>query len=215
MLLSQNHLGLNINPDYRLAEKLNLFFTTAPQKIVDEIPACSPFNGGVGRSNHVFSLSDSLVTRSKILEAIQQLQSKRSEDMYGISMLTLKKLIPSLLNPIYHVIYKSFETGIFPDQLKIAKVIPIHKGGDLTAPDNYRPISLLPNFAKIIEKVMSNRLTHFLETNNLLCQEQFGFRKSHSTPRIPRLKSFFSKIWLSTVSNALRKSQKMAMENLF
>jgi len=40
---------------------------------------------------------------------------------------------------------------------------------------------LLPNFAKIVEKVVSNRLTHFLETNSLLCQEQFGFRKAHST----------------------------------
>jgi len=63
----------------------------------------------------------------------------------------------------------------------MAKVVPIFKGGDKTSPDNYRPISLLPNFSKIIEKVMCNRLTHYLESNNLLCMEQFGFRKSHST----------------------------------
>ena len=62
-----------------------------------------------------------------------------------------------------------------PEQSKIAKIIPIFKGGDKL------PISLLPNFFKIFEKVMSNRLTFFLESNKLLCEQQFGFRKSHST----------------------------------
>jgi hypothetical protein len=173
--------GIRSTDPTAIAEKLNLFFTTAPQKIVDEIPSCSPFKNYARESHHLFSLSDSPVTRTEIYDALLQLQSKKSEDMYGISMLTIKKMAPPLVNPLYHIIYKVFLTGHFPEQLKIAKVIPIHKGGDPTAPDNYRPISLLPNFAKIIEKVLSNRLTHFLESNNLLCQEQFGFRKSHST----------------------------------
>jgi len=101
--------------------------------------------------------------------------------MFGLSMCTLKRLVPALIEPLYSIIFKSFEQGIFPSQLKIAKIVPIFKGGDKSSPDNYRPISLLPNFSKIIEKVMCNRLTHYLESNNLLCMEQFGFRKSHST----------------------------------
>jgi len=66
--------------------------------------------------------------------------------MFGLSMCTLKRLVPALLEPLYSIIYKSFETGVFPSQLKMAKIVPILKGGDKTSPDNYHPISLLPNF---------------------------------------------------------------------
>jgi len=82
--------------------------------------------------------------------------------------------------------------------LKIAKVVPIFKSGDPTLMDNYRPISLLNNFSKIFEKVMANRLTSYIEENNLFSPSQYGFRKSHST--IHPLVQF-----LNTVSSALNK----------
>ena len=75
-----------------------------------------------------FSLSSSPVTRTEITDAIAQLQSKKSEDMFGLSMCTLKKLVPALIEPLYSIIYKSFEKGIFPSQLKIAKIVPVFKG---------------------------------------------------------------------------------------
>jgi hypothetical protein len=96
-------------------------------------------------------------------------------------MFFIKKFIHVLVNPLYSIITKSFESGIFPSQLKIAKIVPIYKGGDKNSPDNYRPISLLPNFSKVIEKIMCNRLTFYLESNNIICKEQYGFRKEHST----------------------------------
>jgi hypothetical protein len=118
---------------------------------------------------------------SEIIEATEQLLPKRSEDHQGISMFFIKKFIYILAKPIYFILYKSFETGIVPDQLKIAKVIPIFKGGDSSLADNYRPISLLPNFSKIMEKVVSIRLSRFLNDHEILSPTQFGFRKSHST----------------------------------
>ena len=60
-------------------------------------------------------------------------------------------------------------------------MVPIFKAGDRFSPDNYRPISLLPNFSKILEKIVSNRLIVFLEEHNLISEHQFGFRKGHST----------------------------------
>jgi len=150
-------------------------------KIVSEIPQCNYNPARETVHDKSFSLTESPVTRSEISDAIAQLQPKKSDDMYNISMFTIKKFVSSLIEPLYHIIFKSFETGKIPEQLKIAKIVPIHKGGDKSLPDNYRPISLLPNFSKIIEKVMSNRLTSFLESNKLLCEQQFGFRKSHST----------------------------------
>ena len=75
----------------------------------------------------------------------------------------------------------SFSTGIFPDKLKIAKVIALHKKGATDDPANYRPISLLSVFSKIFEKIMHKRLYNFLEVNDILHPLQFGFRKKHST----------------------------------
>jgi hypothetical protein len=96
-------------------------------------------------------------------------------------MFFVKNFIHELSVPLHHIISLSLVNGIVPDQLKIAKVIPIHKGGDRSLPDNYRPISLLPNFSKILEKIVSVRLTNFLNENNLISPCQFGFRKGHST----------------------------------
>jgi hypothetical protein len=72
-------------------------------------------------------------------------------------------------------------TGVVPSQLKIAKIIPIFKSGDRTLMDNYRPISLLNNFSKILEKVVYLRLSEYAESNNIITSSQFGFRKNHST----------------------------------
>ena len=75
----------------------------------------------------------------------------------------------------------SLQTGEYPDLLKIVKVVPIHKGGSTQDVNNYRPISLLSIFDKIIEKLMHIRLYSFLEKHNILFHNQFGFRKKNST----------------------------------
>ena len=72
-------------------------------------------------------------------------------------------------------------TGVFPDALKISEVIPIHKGGSTEEINNYRPISLLSVFDKIIEKLMHKRLYEFLQEHKILFQNLFGFRKNNST----------------------------------
>ena len=83
--------------------------------------------------------------------------------------------------PLCRIINLSFSTGVFPDVLKVAKVIVLHKGGSTQDVNNYRPISLLSIFDKIIEKLMHERLYNFLELNDVLFLNQFGFRKKHST----------------------------------
>ena len=69
----------------------------------------------------------------------------------------------------------SFVTGVYPELLKIVKVIPIHKGGSTHDVNNYRLISLLSIFDKIIEKLLHKRLYNFLEEHNILYHNQFGF----------------------------------------
>ena len=77
-------------------------------------------------------------------------------------------------------IISSLKTGTFPEKLQLAKVIPLFKKGCPQIASNYRPISLLSVFSKIIEKVIYKRLYNFLDLNNVLYNYQFGFRSSHS-----------------------------------
>jgi hypothetical protein len=74
-----------------------------------------------------------------------------------------------------------FSTGTFPDRLKYSEIKPIYKKGDNTLTTNYRPISLLPVFSKIFEKVIYKRLYYHLILNNILVKEQFDFRCNSST----------------------------------
>ena len=78
------------------------------------------------------------------------------------------------------VINCSFQQGIFPNSLKMARVVPIHKGGSRTEVSNYRPISLLSSFSKIYEKLMHVRILEFLDSNNSLFENQYGFRPGMS-----------------------------------
>ena len=73
------------------------------------------------------------------------------------------------------------QLGIFPDKLKIAKIIPLHKGGKIDEITNYRPISILSSLSKIFEKVINKRFIDFLKKHNVISNYQFGFREGMST----------------------------------
>ena len=101
--------------------------------------------------------------------------------MNGLSMHFIKQIDAQILIPLKHVLSLSLQTGEIPHQLKVAKVVPIHKSGDSADMNNYRPISLLNTFSKILEKIVAIRLTNFLDENKILSPNQFGFRQGHST----------------------------------
>ena len=87
----------------------------------------------------------------------------------------------NIAQPLVTIINTSLSTGVFPESLKIAKVIPVFKADDPTLFSNYRPISILPAFSKLFEKVMYNRLINFLNLHNILYSGQFWFRNNYST----------------------------------
>ena len=76
---------------------------------------------------------------------------------------------------------KSISEDQFPNMLKIAKIIPVFKGGEAIDPNKYRPIYLLSIFDKLLEKVMYKRISCFLSKHKILYKFQFGFSKNHST----------------------------------
>ena len=93
----------------------------------------------------------------------------------------IKSVLNNLVQPLTYVTNLSLSQGIFPDELKKAKVIPLYKANDPMLFNNYRPISVLPLFSKILERIMYNRMIKFINKHKLLYKYQFGFRKDHST----------------------------------
>ena len=118
---------------------------------------------------------------NEILKIIMSLKPKNSTGHDGISSKLLKYLAPSLAFPITTIVNKSFETGIVPSKMKIAKIIPIYKAKDKMSMGNYRPISLLPATSKILEKAVHSRLYSYLKSKNIFFGDQYGFRPNHST----------------------------------
>ena len=86
-----------------------------------------------------------------------------------------------ICKPLTYLINLSFSNGIFPDLLKTSNVIPIFKRGENQVYNNYRPISLISNLSKLMEKTVHPRLYNFLEKNSLLFGRQYGFRNKLST----------------------------------
>ena len=121
------------------------------------------------------------VSESEICRIIQNLKSKSSSGVDSISNVLLKKLVSVIKGPLCVIFNKSLSSGIFPDLMKLAKVVPLHKSGDTNLPDNYCPISLLPVLSKVLEKVVYACMERHLNENDILYCRQFGFCKRHST----------------------------------
>lgn len=96
-------------------------------------------------------------------------------------MCLVKEVIHCIIKPLTHICKKSFLCGTVPDQMKIAKVIPIYKNGNKHLVSNYRPISLLPQFSKILEKLFATRFDSFVNKYDLLNDHQYGFRSNRAT----------------------------------
>ena len=117
---------------------------------------------------------------SEILKIISSLENKVNSSIDGIINrilnISAKVLVPYLTN-----IFNSMtDSGVFPSCLKVATITPLWKTGEKTDPDNYRPISILSSVSKVFERLLFNRISHFIETTNQLLKNQFGFRSKRS-----------------------------------
>ncbi len=108
----------------------------------------NPYKPGVG---DIF-LEPTL--ESEILTSVSNFRNKYSTGYDNVSMNLVKSTISAITTPLKNVCNMSFQTGIFPDQMKLAKVIPVYKTGDKKQLSDYRPISILPQFKKKIGEVI-------------------------------------------------------------
>ena len=118
---------------------------------------------------------------TEIINTVRNLKNNNSTGHDGISLKFMKLTLPILAPALVKIFNLSLSSGVYPDKLKIAKVIPIFKKGTKTSVNNYRPISILSSINKIFEKILYSRLINYIDKFQLLYKYQYGFRKNHST----------------------------------
>ena len=162
---------------------MNHFFVNVGPNTEKEIPITPPEKNPPekylkNRNQLIFIVAH--ISTEEIIDIIKSLNINKSVGPSSIPAKLLLQIPDLIIMPLCRLINTSFTTGKFPNALKIVKVIPIHKGGSSEDVNNFRPISLLSIFDKIMEKLMHVRLYSFLECNNILYENQFGFRKQNS-----------------------------------
>ena len=168
-----------INDKKVIADGFNQFYINVGPNLASKIPKHdnSPTDN-IGIRN-----IDSMLVEPVIAEEVCKIigQLKISSAGYdSIDVGVVKKTFVHFIFPLTHVLNLSLMNGIVPNELKIARVVPIFKSGDTMLFSNYRPVSVLPLFSKILERLMYTRLLSFINKHNLLYKFQFGFRKGHS-----------------------------------
>ena len=162
-----------------ISEAFNDYFCSIAEKLKMQIPIpTTPNHKHTSTHPTLNFIFLEPCTISEISDIIKKLKNSSTSD-YNVAV--IKQVNNILSHLLCQTINSSLTHGIFPQVLKTAKVIPIHKSGSKADVSNYRPISLLSVFSKIYEKIMYSRLTSFLTKNNIIYPRQYGFRAQHSS----------------------------------
>ena len=165
-----------------IANTFNVYFSTIAKELQGKIYHCGhDFNLYLKNKNeHNFFINPT--NRYEVLNIINTISISKAIGPHSIPTDIFHLIKLNISEPLTEIINLSFNTGVFVENLKTSKVIPVYKnkGSDLIC-NNYRPISLLSNVNKIIEKLMHIRLYNFLTKHNCIYESQFGFREKYST----------------------------------
>ena len=116
-----------------------------------------------------------------VRKQLKLLKRSKATGLDNLPPSMLKDAADVICKPLCHIINISLCNGSFPEIWKKARIVPVHKSGKTSLPENYRPISIVPVLSKILEKAVHLQLSAFLEDNKLLSNKQFGFRRNRST----------------------------------
>ena len=170
-----------INEDRKISEQFNKRLCNIAKTIEKEIPSAKNNFSGYLKNPIEKSFFINPTTTDEVEAQIKCLKNYKASGPNSIPTSIFKIFRKSLSVPLTEIINLSFNKGKFPTELKSANVIPVFKRGDKLEVNNYRPILLISNISKIIEKLIHRRLNSILEQNNIIYPSQFGFRDRHST----------------------------------
>jgi hypothetical protein len=173
--------NVKITNKSEIACRFNDFFVNIGSSLANKIPQSNRSAISYLTERYTKTLFLTPVNRNELIITLKQLKTDSASGWDDVSAKALQVSHLYVIDPLLHIINLSLNQGIFPDSLKIAKVIPLFKSNELHLFTNYRPISILNCFSKIFERVFHNHLYDFLIKENILYDKQFGFRKKHST----------------------------------
>ena len=174
--------GRLITDKVEIANRFNIYYTNIGSNLAAKInvPKNKSFKDYL-KNKHKMCFHFKAVQENEVDKIINTLKPKSSFGYDGISTKFVKGIKVAIISPLTMIINQMLKTGIFPDKLKIAKVLPFYKKGDETDFTNYRPVSLLPAISKIFEKAIYIQIYDYFQKHKLLYKHQYGFRKEHST----------------------------------
>ena len=164
-----------------IAEQLCKYFSSVGSNLAKDIPLSSYSHLSFLSGSYANAIFISMATEQEVLDICDNFRPGTAVGFDNINMNLVKESINLIIKPLAHIFNLSLSSGIVPDQMKIARVIPLFKSGDKSTFTNYRPISILPAFSKILERIVYNRILSYLNERNILSDSQFGFRKNHLT----------------------------------
>ena len=171
----------NMYDDIQASNKFNEYFSNVGPTLAAKIgSSTNTFEHYLPKCIHSSAVFD-FTYPQEIEFIIQQLKSSNAVGEDDIVVKVVKAVAPIIATPLSHLVNNSIETGIFPCALKISKVIPIFKTGDQGLLSNYRPISILPIFSKVFERVIFLRLKAYLLKLEIPSKNQYGFQQNVST----------------------------------
>ena len=167
---------------FKIPNIINKHLAFTGQKLALEVPDSEKhFSDYLSHIDQSKSFFFTPVTKEEIEREILTIPNNKSHGLYSCPTKILKCAHKLLSEPLAYIFNASVQCGVYPSKLKIAKVTPVFKSDDALDPSNYRPISLLSLFNRIFEKLMSRRLTAFLDANHVFNNSQYGFRSGFST----------------------------------
>ena len=185
-ICSKNLDGLLFD-SFSIAEAFQKYYSSLAENLVLKLPK-PPNNFGMESVNNyheIYNLKEKLIFTNiqsdkvfKILKNFDETKASSIDDLSGIFLKDFAKL---LTTPITQLCNLLISFGTFPDACKIEKLKPLFTKGTRTDPKNYRPILLLLFIPKVLERVIEEQTTEFLDKHKILYKFQSGFRKNHST----------------------------------
>ena len=158
---------------------LNVYFhsiVTDP----DRVPLQCPFGPELQTSFSSFKL----ITQLDVVRIISTLDATKASGPDQLPTSIIKSLAAEITPALTTLFNDMLQHGSLPSQFRMAHVTPVHKKGNPTLPENYRPISLLPVLSKVLERLVFDQLTQYIDRNpeqEVLPAEQFAYRRGHST----------------------------------
>ena len=176
--LNTSNKNNNVPPSLT-SDSLNQYFTSVGPNLA----------GNFSHGYPIWKLPDSLysftfgeITVEYIFSSLNSLSTDSKPDLFGIDR-TLLRYAANVITPSLHFLFNmSLTQGVVPSEWKMAQITPIYKGkGNKNSENNYRPISVLPHIAKILEKAVQDQFAKYLTEHNFITPDQSAFLKHHST----------------------------------